>query len=82
MGLFETNRTAGGRGEMRQLMDTPELTDGLIDAIAAPSDQQSVNYEVRELERIRDRNLTSTLLALEGNDWGAGRTVATLRSPQ
>jgi carnitine 3-dehydrogenase len=82
MGLFETNRTAGGRGEMRQLMDTPELTDGLIDAIAAPSDQQSVNYEVRELERIRDRNLTSTLLALEGNDWGAGRTVATLRSSQ
>jgi carnitine 3-dehydrogenase len=97
MGLFETYRTAGGEGGMRHFiaqfgecltwpwtkpMDTPELTDELIDAIATQSDQQSGDFEVRELERIRDRNLTSILLALERNDWGAGRTVATLRSSQ
>jgi carnitine 3-dehydrogenase len=94
MGLFETYRIAGGLGGMRhfiaqfgecltwpwtKLMDTPELTDELIDTIASQSDAQSGRYDVRELERIRDRNVAAILLALERNDWGAGRTVATLR---
>lgn len=95
MGLFETYRIAGGLGGMRhfigqfgeclswpwtKLMDVPELTDELIDTIADQSDGQSGHYSVRELERIRDRNVAGILRALEANDWGAGRTLATLRS--
>jgi carnitine 3-dehydrogenase len=95
MGLFETYRIAGGLGGMRhfiaqfgeclswpwtKLMDTPELTDELIDTIAAQSDAQSGAYDVRELERIRDANIAAILLALEQNQWGAGRTIAALRA--
>ena len=94
MGLFETYRIAGGEGGMRhfisqfgecltwpwtKLMDVPELTDELIDTIATQSDQQSGHHDIRELERIRDRNVAAMLLALERNDWGAGRTVAAMR---
>ncbi len=94
MGLFETYRIAGGEGGMRhfisqfgeclswpwtKLMDVPDLDDDLIDRIADQSDAQSGRFEVRELERIRDRNVAAMLLALERNDWGAGRTVAALR---
>jgi carnitine 3-dehydrogenase len=96
MGLFETYRIAGGLGGMRhfiaqfgecltwpwtKLMDVPELTDELIDRIAEQSDAQSDIHGVRELERIRDNNLVAILLALETNDWGAGRTIAALRRP-
>ncbi len=95
MGLFETYRIAGGLGGMRhfigqfgeclswpwtKLMDTPELTDKLIDTIAGQSDAQSGHYDVRELERIRDKNVAAILLALEKNNWGAGQTIAALRS--
>jgi carnitine 3-dehydrogenase len=95
MGLFDTYRTAGGVGGMRhfiaqfgealswpwtKLMDVPELTDELIDTIAGQSDEQSGHLTVREMERIRDRNLTSMLLALEQNDWAAGKTLADYRS--
>lgn len=94
MGLFETYRIAGGLGGMRQfiaqfgealawpwtkLTDVPELDDTLIDRIASQSDAQSGEHGIRELERIRDRNLAAILRALEANDWGAGRTVAALR---
>ena len=94
MGVFETYRIAGGLGGMRhfiaqfgealtwpwtKLMDVPELTDELIDTIATQSDEQSGEYGIRELERIRDRNLVSILRALETNDWGAGNSVAALR---
>jgi carnitine 3-dehydrogenase len=94
MGLFETYRIAGGLGGMRhfiaqfgeclswpwtKLMDTPELSDELIDTIATQSDAQSGAYDVRQLERIRDANVAAILLALEQNDWGAGRTIAALR---
>ena len=95
MGVFETYRIAGGLGGMRhfiaqfgealswpwtKLMDVPELTDELIDTIAQQSDEQSGEYGIRELERIRDRNLVSILHALEANDWGAGQAVARLRT--
>jgi carnitine 3-dehydrogenase len=95
MGLFETYRIAGGVGGMRhfigqfgeclswpwtKLMDVPELTDELIDTIAAQSDEQSGGHSVRELERIRDRNVAGILRALEANDWGAGRTLAEVRA--
>ena len=94
MGLFETYRIAGGEGGMRhflsqfgecltwpwtKLMDVPERTDELIETIAAQSDAQSGHHEIRELERIRDRNVAAMLLALERNDWGAGRTIAERR---
>jgi carnitine 3-dehydrogenase len=95
MGLFETYRIAGGLGGMRhfiaqfgeclswpwtKLTDTPELTDELIETIAAQSDAQSGTHDVRELERIRDTNVAAILLALEQNQWGAGRTIAALRA--
>ncbi|WP_298675282.1 carnitine 3-dehydrogenase [uncultured Lentibacter sp.] len=87
MGLFETYRVAGGEAGMRhfiaqfgpclswpwtKLMDVPELTDELIDAIADQSDAQSGMHSIRELERIRDDNLVGMMRALGANDWGAG----------
>ena len=53
-------------------MDVPELTDELIDTIAAQSDAQSGRYSIRELERIRDNNLVAIMQALKDQDWGAG----------
>ena len=94
MGLFETYRIAGGVGGMRhfigqfgeclswpwtKLTDVPELTDELIDTIATQSDNQSGMHDIRDLERLRDRNLVSILRALETNRWGAGATVAEMR---
>jgi len=87
MGLFETYRLAGGEQGMRhfigqfgpalqfpwtKLMDVPELTDDLVETIANQSDEQSGDYSIRELERIRDRNLIGIMRALKENDWGAG----------
>ena len=87
MGLFETYRVAGGEAGMRhfisqfgpalawpwtKLMDVPELDDTLIDKIASQSDAQSGMYSIRELERIRDRNLIGFLQVLKRHDWGAG----------
>ncbi len=94
MGLFETYRIAGGEGGfghfIRQfgpalswpwtkLMDVPDLTDELVDRLESQSDEQSGAYSVRELERIRDRNLAAMMRALEENQWGAGQTVAEMR---
>jgi carnitine 3-dehydrogenase len=90
MGLFETYRIAGGEAGMRhfieqfgpclkwpwtKLMDVPELTDELIDAVADQSDAQSGKYSIRELERARDDNLVSILRGLKAQDWGAGRLL-------
>ena len=88
MGLFETYRIAGGGfGHfIRQfgptlpwpwLMDVPELTDELVDRLESQSDEQSGAHSIRELERIRDRNLAGIMRALEENDWGAGNTLKT-----
>ncbi|MBL6760010.1 MAG: hypothetical protein ISQ15_04990 [Ilumatobacteraceae bacterium] len=94
MGLFETYRIAGGVGGMRhfiaqfgealswpwtKLMDTPELTEELIDTIAGQSDAQSGHHSIRELERIRDRNLVGFLKVLEEHNWGAGQSIQALR---
>ncbi|MCV6548655.1 MAG: carnitine 3-dehydrogenase [Cohaesibacter sp.] len=91
MGLFETYRVAGGEAGMRhfisqfgpalqwpwtKLMDVPDLTEELIDRIACQSDAQSGHMSVRELERARDDNLVGILLALKGNDWGAGSIIS------
>jgi len=94
MGLFETYRVAGGTGGFRhfieqfgptlewpwtKLMDTPDFTPELVDKIVDQSDAQSGHNDVRELERIRDRNVVGFLKVLEGNDWGAGKTIAAQR---
>jgi carnitine 3-dehydrogenase len=90
MGLFETYRIAGGEAGMRhfieqfgpclswpwtKLMDVPDLTEELIDAIADQSDTQSGAHSIRELERIRDNNLVTILRGLKAQDWGAGRLL-------
>ncbi len=94
MGLFETYRVAGGTGGFRhfisqfgpalewpwtKLMDTPDFTPELVDRIVEQSDAQSGQYDVRELERIRDRNVAGFLKVLEANRWAAGTTLAEQR---
>ena len=91
MGTFETYRIAGGEAGMRhfleqfgpclswpwtKLMDVPEFNQELVDLIAGQSDEQSGQYSIRELERIRDDNLIAILQALKLNHWGAGKTLA------
>jgi carnitine 3-dehydrogenase len=90
MGLFETYRIAGGEAGMRhfmaqfgpalkwpwtKLMDVPEFNDELVDLVASQSDAQSGMYGIRELERIRDRNLVGFLRALKERNWGAGKVL-------
>ena len=97
MGTFETYRIAGGEGGMRhfmaqfgpalkwpwtKLMDTPELTDDLIDTIADQSDAQAGDRSIRDLAQERDRNLVAILSALESVGAGAGQTLAQLRELQ
>lgn len=87
MGLFETFRLAGGEAGMAHFMrqfgpalewpwskltNVPELTDELVHKIARQSDEQSGHHSLRELERIRDRNLVGILRSLKERDWGAG----------
>jgi len=90
MGLFETYRIAGGEAGMAhfikqfgpalewpwtKLMDVPELNDDLIDKIASQSDAHSGKYSIRELERIRDKNLVGMMRSLKWNNWGAGELL-------
>lgn len=90
MGLFETYRIAGGEAGMRhflnqfgpalkwpwtKLMDVPDLDEALVEAIAGQSDAQSGHHSIRELERIRDRNLVTILRGLKAQDWGAGKVL-------
>ena len=97
MGTFETYRIAGGEGGMchfmeqfgpalkwpwTKLMDTPELTDELIDTIAEQSDVQAAGRSIRDLAQERDRNLVAILQALESVDAGAGKTISNLRALQ
>ncbi len=97
MGLFETYRVAGGVGGFRhfisqfgptldwpwtKLTDTPEFTPELVDTLVAQSDAQSGHHDVRELERIRDRNVVGFLKVLESNRWAAGTTIASHRTRQ
>ena len=90
MGLFETYRIAGGEAGMKhflaqfgpcltwpwtRLTDVPEFNDELVELIAGQSDAQSGAHSIRELERIRDRNLVGFLRVLKERDWGAGRVL-------
>jgi carnitine 3-dehydrogenase len=90
MGTFLTYRIAGGKEGMRhflaqfgpalawpwtKLMDVPELTEELIDRIAAQSDSQADGLSIRELERLRDDNLVALLQALRSQRYGAGEVL-------
>jgi carnitine 3-dehydrogenase len=90
MGLFETYRVAGGEAGMKHFMaqfgpclqwpwtkltDVPEFTEELVDLIAGQSDEQSGQYTIRELERIRDSNLIGFMRALKDRNWGAGKVL-------
>ena len=90
MGLFETYRIAGGEAGMAhfiaqfgpalkwpwtKLMDVPELTDDLVNAIADQSDAQSGALSIRALERLRDNNLVAMMRALKQQDSAAGQLI-------
>ncbi len=95
MGTFLIYRIAGGEAGMRHFMaqfgpalkwpwtrltDVPELTDALLDRLAAQSDAQAakepVGADLRALERLRDDCLVAVLRALEGQRYGAGADLA------
>jgi carnitine 3-dehydrogenase len=91
MGTFLTYRIAGGEQGMRHflsqfgpalewpwthLTEVPELTDELVDRIAAQSDEQAGGRSARELEQLRDRVLVRLLQALRVEETGAGATLA------
>ena len=90
MGTMLIYRIAGGVEGMRhfmaqfgpalkwpwtKLMDVPELTDTLIDKIAAQSDDQAKGISIRDLERKRDDCLIAVMQALRSQDYGAGSTL-------
>jgi carnitine 3-dehydrogenase len=91
MGTFLTYRIAGGTDGMRHflrqfgpalewpwthLTEVPELTEELVETIAAQSDTQAGGWSVRELEQARDRVLVRLLQALRVEEVGAGATLA------
>jgi carnitine 3-dehydrogenase len=69
-----------------KLMDVPELTDALVEKIAAQSGAQSGQRSIRELEQLRDDNLVGIMRALKISASGAGDTInqheANLPSPE
>ena len=90
MGLFETYRLGGGKGGMShflkqfaptlslpwsKLTDVPELNDKLIRKISNQSELQSGKYKIKELQKIRDRNLVGILRTLTRYNWAAGKTI-------
>jgi carnitine 3-dehydrogenase len=91
MGTFLTYRIAGGEQGMRHflrqfgpalewpwthLTEVPELTEELVETVAAQSDAQAGELSPRELERLRDRLLVRVLQALRAEEFGAGATLA------
>jgi carnitine 3-dehydrogenase len=91
MGTFLTYRIAGGAEGMRHflrqfgpalqwpwthLTEVPDLTDELVETIAAQSDAQAGGRSTRELEQVRDRVLVRLLQALRMEEAGAGATLA------
>lgn len=81
MGLFETNRTAGGAAGMHPFIeqfgsclntDAPKLDAALIEKIAVQSEAQSDHMSLHELEHMRDNNLVANMRALKAQNWAAG----------
>ncbi len=90
MGTLLIYRIAGGEEGMRhfmaqfgpalkwpwtKLMDVPELTQALIDKVAAQSDAQAGGVSIRDLERKRDDCLIAVMQALKSQEYGAGATL-------
>jgi carnitine 3-dehydrogenase len=89
MGTFLVYRLAGGEAGMRHFMgqfgpalklpwtklEACELTDDLLEAIVAQSDDQAGGIGLREYEAKRDDCLVDVMGALAGNDFAAGATL-------
>lgn len=96
MGTFLTYRLAGGEDGMRHFLgqfgpalklpwtklEAPELTDELIERVAAQSDEQAEGIDLRTYERLRDDCLVDIFHALEQNDFAAGKVTRTWRAAQ
>ncbi len=86
MGTFLAFHMAGGDAGMRHFLqqfgptlklpwtrlEAPELTDGLIDRVAAGTERLAAGRPARELERLRDDCLVSIIETLRRHDVGAG----------
>jgi carnitine 3-dehydrogenase len=89
MGTFLIYRLAGGEAGMRHFLEqfgpalklpwtkleAPELTETLIERIAAQSDDQAAGVSIRELERLRDDCLVAVLQGLRGHNFAAGAVL-------
>jgi len=89
MGTFLIYRLAGGEAGMRHFLaqfgpalklpwahlEAPELTDVLVELVAAQSDDQAAGIAIRDLERKRDDCLVAVLGALRSQDYAAGAVV-------
>ena len=94
MGTFLTYRLAGGEAGMRHFLHQfgpsmkwpwtklvgPELTDELIDTVAAQSDEQAGGVDLRTYEQLRDNCLVDLTHALERNDFASGRVARAHRA--
>ena len=90
MGTNLTFHLAGGDGGMRHMLrqfgpalklpwtrlHAPELTDELVEAMAAGCEAQADARSVAEMERLRDDSLLAVMRALRPSGIGAGRLVA------
>ena len=90
MGTNLTFHLAGGENGMRHMLGhfgpalelpwtrlvAPELTDDLIEAMAAGCEEQADGRSIAELEQLRDDYVLSVMRALRPLDLGAGRLVA------
>ncbi len=91
MGTMLLYRIAGGEAGMRhfmaqfgpslkwpwsKLMDTPELTDELLEELVSQSDAQAGAATIRELEVLRDDCLIAVIHGLRGVGYGAGEVLA------
>ncbi len=90
MGTNLSFHLAGGRDGMRHMLrqfgptlrlpwtklKAPELTESLIDAMVAGTEEQADGRSVEDLERLRDDYLIAVMRALRSVDVGAGRILA------
>ncbi len=90
MGTNLTFHLAGGDGGMRHMLSqfgpalklpwtrlvAPELTDDLVEAMAAGCEEQAAGRSVAELEQQRDDCLLAVMRALRAVGVGAGRLMA------
>ena len=89
MGTNLTFHLAGGEGGMRHMLsqfgpalkmpwtrlEAPELSEDLIEAMAAGTDDQAAGRSIAELERRRDDGLLAVMRALRPSGVGAGRLI-------